>query len=63
MAKATYDGLKEYDKKAFVITRACYSGTQKYSIVWTGDNTSIWTHLHSNPQLCTLGISGFLIVY
>ncbi len=61
MAKATYDGLKEYDKKRpFVITRACYSGTQKYSIVWTGDNTSIWTHLQFQiPQLCTLGISGF----
>ena len=61
MAKATYYGLKEHDKRRpFVITRACYSGTQKYSIVWTGDNTSIWTHLQfSIPQLCSLGLSGF----
>lgn len=61
MAKATYEGLKAADgRRPFVITRACYSGTQKYSIVWTGDNQSLWSHLQmAVPQLCNLGMSGF----
>jgi len=32
MAKACYEGLKRLDgRRPFVITRACYAGTQKYS--------------------------------
>ncbi len=60
MAKATYDGLKKYDgKRPFIITRACYAGTQKYATVWTGDNQSLWAHLQmAVPQLCNLGLSG-----
>lgn len=60
MSKATYEGIKEYTKKRpFVITRACYSGTQKYSTVWTGDNVSTWEHLRmSLPMLMNLGLSG-----
>ncbi len=46
MALATYDGVRKATaKRPFVITRACYSGTEKYSTVWTGDNQSIWTNL------------------
>ncbi|MCK9537144.1 MAG: glycoside hydrolase family 31 protein [Bacilli bacterium] len=60
MAQATYEGLKEYDqRRPFVITRACYAGSQKYSTVWTGDNHSIWSHLQmAIPQICNLGLSG-----
>lgn len=60
MAKATYQGLKELDgRRPFIITRACFAGTQKYSICWTGDNHSIWGHLQlAIPQLCNLGLSG-----
>lgn len=60
MAKATYEGLKQNDgRRPFVITRACYSGTQKYATVWTGDNQSLWCHLKmSIPQLLNLGLSG-----
>ncbi|MDE6851675.1 MAG: glycoside hydrolase family 31 protein [Lachnospiraceae bacterium] len=60
MAKATYDGLQKNDgRRPFVITRACYSGTQKYATVWTGDNQSLWCHLKmSIPQLLNLGLSG-----
>lgn len=60
MGKATYEGLKKYDgRRPFVITRACYAGTQKYSTVWTGDNNSIWAHVQmAIPQLCNLGLSG-----
>jgi alpha-glucosidase len=60
MSKATYEGIKENtNKRPFVITRACYAGTQKYSTVWTGDNQSIWEHLRmAVPQLINLGLSG-----
>ena len=60
MARATYAGLKEFTgKRPFVITRACYSGSQKYAMAWTGDNQSLWAHLQmAIPQLCNLGLSG-----
>lgn len=60
MSKATYEGIKKHtNKRPFVITRACYSGTQKYSTVWTGDNQSTWEHLRmSIPMLMNLGLSG-----
>lgn len=60
MAEATYEGLKKHDnRRPFVITRACYSGVQKYSTIWTGDNQSIWPHLQlSIAQLCNLGMCG-----
>ncbi|NMF07255.1 glycoside hydrolase family 31 protein [Clostridium beijerinckii] len=60
MAKATYDGVKKATgKRPFVVTRACYAGTQKYSTVWTGDNQSTWEHLRmSIPMLMNLGLSG-----
>lgn len=61
MAKATYEGLKKYDRRRpYIITRAAYSGTQKYSTVWTGDNHSIWSHLEmAIPIILNLGMSGF----
>lgn len=64
MAKATFEGLKKYDsRRPYIITRACYSGSQKYTTAWTGDNHSIWAHLQmSIPQICNLGISGIPFV-
>jgi len=64
MAKATYTGLKaQQGKRPYVITRAAYAGTQKYSTVWTGDNRSMWPHIQMMiPQLCNLGLSGFSFV-
>jgi alpha-glucosidase len=60
MSKATFEGLiKHGTKRPFVITRACYAGTQKYSTVWTGDNQSLWPHLQmAVPQLINMGMSG-----
>ncbi len=61
MAQATYGGIKRNTGlRPFIITRAAYAGTQKYSTVWTGDNQSLWSHLQMViPQLCNLGMSGF----
>ncbi len=64
MAKAAYEGLKELDgRRPFVITRACYAGSQKYTTAWAGDNQSIWAHIQmAIPQLCNLGMSGMPFV-
>lgn len=61
MNKATYEGLKKFDKRRpYIITRAGYSGTQKYATTWTGDQHSIYSHLQMMiPILLNLGLSGF----
>ena len=65
MARATYHGLKKfsYPKRPFVITRAAYSGTQRYTSTWTGDNVATWEHLWiANIQAQSLAMSGFSFV-
>ncbi len=61
MVRATYDGLRKLmkNKRPFTITRAGYSGVQRFSSVWTGDNVASWEHLIlGNIQLQRLSISG-----
>ena len=65
MARATYQGLKKfsYPKRPFVITRAAYSGTQRYTSTWTGDNVASWEHLTiANIQAQRMCMSGFSFV-
>mgnify|MGYP000283030343 FL=1 len=62
MARATYHGLKKfnYPKRPFVITRSAYSGTQRYTSTWMGDNVATWEHLQiANIQAQRLALSGF----
>lgn len=61
MAEATYEGLKQLNEgiRPFLLTRAGYSGIQRYAAVWTGDNRSFWEHLQmSIPMILNLGLSG-----
>lgn len=60
MAEATYRGWRAYShKRPFIITRACFSGAQKYCMNWTGDNQSLWILLQAAiPQMCNMGLSG-----
>ncbi|MDE3838182.1 alpha-glucosidase [Bacillus methanolicus] len=61
MGEATYSGMKEQlnGKRPFLLTRAGYSGVQRYAAVWTGDNRSFWEHLQmSIPMVMNLGLSG-----
>jgi alpha-glucosidase len=60
MARATHEGLAAADAaRPFVLTRAGYSGVQRYAAVWTGDNKSDWAHLRmSVPMLLNMGLSG-----
>ncbi|OLB87139.1 MAG: hypothetical protein AUI12_07490 [Acidobacteria bacterium 13_2_20CM_2_57_6] len=63
--RATYDGLRKLqaNERPFVLTRAAYSGAQRYSATWTGDNSSTWNHLKmSTPMLLSMGISGFPLI-
>jgi alpha-glucosidase len=65
MARATYHGLKKfsYPKRPFVITRAAYSGTQRYTSSWTGDNVASWEHLAiANAQAQRMCMSGFSFI-
>lgn len=61
MARATYDGAKKYlaGQRPFVITRAGYAGVQRYSSVWTGDNSSQEAdYLQSSVMVQGLNLSG-----
>jgi alpha-glucosidase len=64
-SRATYEGLLklEGNERPFVLTRATYSGGQRYAASWTGDNSSTWNHMRmSVSNLLSLGISGFAYV-
>ncbi len=60
MVRATYEGLKKLQKKRpFTITRAGYSGVQRYCSMWTGDNIATWEHLKiGSIQMQRLSVSG-----
>ncbi len=61
MARATYEGVKRfvYPKRPFIITRSAYSGAQRYTSSWTGDNVASWEHLWiANIQMQRMSISG-----
>ncbi|MFN3266150.1 MAG: glycoside hydrolase family 31 protein [Deinococcales bacterium] len=61
MCAATRAALERFGngKRGFVLTRAGFAGIQRYSAVWTGDNSSYWEHLAlSIPMLLGLGLSG-----
>jgi alpha-glucosidase len=63
-ARATYEGLRKLqgDERPFVLTRAAYSGSQRYAATWTGDNSATWEHIWmSTPTLLNLGISGYAL--
>ena len=65
MCRATARAFERYrpDERAFVLTRAAFSGTQRYAAVWTGDNHSWWEHLAGMiPMVLNLGLSGFPFV-
>ncbi|MFN0202237.1 MAG: TIM-barrel domain-containing protein, partial [Bacteroidia bacterium] len=61
MSRATSEGTAKLmgNKRNFVLTRAAYSGIQRYSAVWTGDNVSNDEHLILGTRLVSsLGLTG-----
>ncbi len=65
MSRATFEGLKQWKarKRPFVLTRATFSGGQRYAAIWTGDNIASWEHLRlASIQCQRASISGFSFV-
>ncbi len=61
MSRATYEGTKELlnGKRPFNLTRAGFSGIQRYAAVWTGDNVANDEHMMLGVRLLnSMGITG-----
>ncbi|MEO8819698.1 MAG: glycoside hydrolase family 31 protein [Ginsengibacter sp.] len=61
MARATFEGTKALlnGNRPFVLTRAAYSGVQRYSAMWTGDNNPTDDHmLLAYRMINSMGITG-----
>lgn len=61
MARATYEGTRELLQgyRPFVLTRAAYSGVQRYSAEWTGDNFATDDNMMMGYRtLNSMGLSG-----
>ncbi|MCK6692914.1 MAG: DUF5110 domain-containing protein, partial [Thermoanaerobaculia bacterium] len=62
MNRSSWEGLRRLrpEKRPFLLTRATYSGGQRYAAIWTGDNFSDWEHMQiANVQCQRLSVSGF----
>lgn len=61
MARATAEGVKKLmpDTRAFVLSRAGYSGSQRFAASWTGDNSSSDDHMLLGVRLMlNMGLAG-----
>jgi alpha-glucosidase len=61
MARSTYEGTKELlnGRRPFNLTRSGYSGIQRYSAVWTGDNVAYDEHMLLGVRIVTsMGLAG-----
>ena len=60
-ARASYEGWRRLqpDRRPFLVTRAGFSGLQRYTSIWTGDNSADWEHLAlAVDMVLGLNISG-----
>lgn len=60
-AMATYEAFLKYlpNERPFILTRSAFSGIQRYSALWTGDNHSSWEHLRLNlAHVINLSLAG-----
>ena len=65
MSRASYEGVKHfgYPRRPFMITRATYSGGQRFASAWTGDNVANWEHLIlASTQSQRMSVSGFSFI-
>ena len=60
-ARASYEGWRRLqpDRRPFLVTRAGFAGLQRYTSIWTGDNSADWEHLAlAVDMVLGLSISG-----
>jgi alpha-glucosidase len=65
MARSTYEGTRKLmqGKRPFVLTRSGYSGIQRYSAMWTGDNTASDENMLLGIKMAnSMGITGLPFV-
>jgi alpha-glucosidase len=61
MSKSTYEGTRKLmnDLRPLILTRAGYSGLQRYTALWTGDNQATDEHMMLGCRLVnSIGLSG-----
>ena len=60
MARSTYEGTsKLMGRRPLILTRAAYSGAQRYTAIWTGDNVGSDEHMLLGCRMVnSLGITG-----
>ncbi len=61
MAMGTHQGLlaAEPTLRTFILSRAGFSGIQRYAAQWLGDNCAEWSHLAMSVPMSTgMGVSG-----
>ena len=62
VVNATFQAFLDRDAntRPFLLTRSFYSGSQRLTAMWTGDNQAKWEHLAiSIPMILNNGIAGF----
>lgn len=60
--EATYGALitRNPHQRPFILTRSFFSGSQRTSTMWTGDNTASWEYLRESIRMIlALNIAGF----
>lgn len=65
MAKASFRGslAQNPNRRPFFLSRAGFTGSQKWAANWMGDNVSTYRHLHMTPgKAMSLALSGMPLV-
>ncbi len=63
MTQSAFEGFAKHlpNRRPLILSRASHTGMHKYGGIWTGDNSSWWSHLALNIRMMpSLSMMGFL---